>query len=151
MGSGWASPSFPCTARPGRRRAAIKLCYNTAATAQDHQSGKRQYQPPAATRTIRQRRPRGQTRRRKLAVLLGPRQLGGTMALVDVLDSLPTTHADYQNILNIYKGVVVGLKATQDSSTGLWWQGARSADRFRQLPGDIVQRHVRLRNQEGHQ
>ena len=44
------------------------------------------------------------------------------MALVDVLDSLPTTHADYQNVLNIYKSVVVGLKATQDSTTGLWWQ-----------------------------
>ena len=44
------------------------------------------------------------------------------MALVDVLDSLPATHADYQNILTIYKSVVVGLKATQDSSTGLWWQ-----------------------------
>jgi len=44
------------------------------------------------------------------------------MALVDVLDSLPTTHADYQSILTIYRSVVVGLKATQDSATGLWWQ-----------------------------
>ena len=44
------------------------------------------------------------------------------MALVDVLDSLPTTHADYQNIVNIYKAVAAGLKTTQDATTGLWWQ-----------------------------
>ncbi|HYH04094.1 MAG TPA: glycoside hydrolase family 88 protein [Bacillota bacterium] len=44
------------------------------------------------------------------------------MALVDTLEYLPQNHPDYLDIKMILKKVAVGLKATQDQQTGLWFQ-----------------------------
>jgi unsaturated rhamnogalacturonyl hydrolase len=45
-----------------------------------------------------------------------------TMALVDVLEFLPRDHADYQALKTILQTVAAGLKASQDPTTGLWYQ-----------------------------
>jgi unsaturated rhamnogalacturonyl hydrolase len=44
------------------------------------------------------------------------------MGLVDVLEYLPAYHADYSALVGILNDIVPGLKATQDPSTGLWYQ-----------------------------
>jgi unsaturated rhamnogalacturonyl hydrolase len=44
------------------------------------------------------------------------------MALVDVLEFLPNTHADYQAVVDVLKDIAAGVKATQDATTGLWSQ-----------------------------
>jgi unsaturated rhamnogalacturonyl hydrolase len=44
------------------------------------------------------------------------------MSLVDNLDLMPSTHPSYAPLLDILKGLAVGLKNTQDSKTGLWYQ-----------------------------
>jgi unsaturated rhamnogalacturonyl hydrolase len=45
-----------------------------------------------------------------------------TMALVDTLEFLPRDHADYQTLKTTLKTIAAGLKATQDPTTGLWFQ-----------------------------
>jgi unsaturated rhamnogalacturonyl hydrolase len=44
------------------------------------------------------------------------------MALVDILDYLPTSHKDYNNMLTLFKNVAAGIKNVQDSKSGLWFQ-----------------------------
>ncbi|WP_221409878.1 glycoside hydrolase family 105 protein [Reichenbachiella sp. MSK19-1] len=44
-----------------------------------------------------------------------------SMALVDILDDLPATHSDYQNILYLFQQLSVGIKETQNQQ-GLWYQ-----------------------------
>ena len=44
------------------------------------------------------------------------------MALVDVLEYLPSKHAGYARLQALLKGLVEGLKNVQDPETGLWYQ-----------------------------
>lgn len=44
------------------------------------------------------------------------------MALVDVLEQMPTSHADYNTIKGYLSAVASGLKARQDATTGCWYQ-----------------------------
>lgn len=44
------------------------------------------------------------------------------MALVDMLDVLPKEHAEYNALVKIVQDLAVGIKQTQDASTGLWFQ-----------------------------
>jgi unsaturated rhamnogalacturonyl hydrolase len=44
------------------------------------------------------------------------------MALVDVLQYLPTSHANYAATLELFQRMAAGVKANQDAATGLWWQ-----------------------------
>ena len=44
------------------------------------------------------------------------------MALVDTLGDLPADHSGRSEMLTILTGLAAGLKATQDSATGLWYQ-----------------------------
>lgn len=44
------------------------------------------------------------------------------MALVDMLDVLPKKHAEYNALVKIVQDLAVGIKQTQDASTGLWFQ-----------------------------
>ncbi len=43
-------------------------------------------------------------------------------ALADVLEFMPKSHADYQEILRIYNEVAEGLAARQDANAGVWCQ-----------------------------
>jgi unsaturated rhamnogalacturonyl hydrolase len=45
-----------------------------------------------------------------------------TMALVDVLSTLPKHHKDYHAIKEVFKTIAEGLAETQDPATGLWYQ-----------------------------
>jgi unsaturated rhamnogalacturonyl hydrolase len=45
-----------------------------------------------------------------------------SMALADMLESLPTTHKDYKNLLYLYQQLAIGIKNTQNSKDGLWSQ-----------------------------
>jgi unsaturated rhamnogalacturonyl hydrolase len=44
------------------------------------------------------------------------------MSILMVLDVTPTTHANYQPLIAIVQRLAKGLAATQDASTGRWWQ-----------------------------
>ncbi|MBQ0075062.1 MAG: glycoside hydrolase family 88 protein [Prevotella sp.] len=44
------------------------------------------------------------------------------MALVDVLEQMPTSHADYNTIKGYLSAVASGLRARQDATTGCWYQ-----------------------------
>jgi unsaturated rhamnogalacturonyl hydrolase len=44
------------------------------------------------------------------------------MALLIILDSVPSTHPDYPALLEIVQRLAKGVAATQDASTGRWWQ-----------------------------
>jgi unsaturated rhamnogalacturonyl hydrolase len=44
------------------------------------------------------------------------------MALVDILEYLPTTHPSYTEIKTALQNLCQGLKTYQDASTGLWYQ-----------------------------
>jgi unsaturated rhamnogalacturonyl hydrolase len=44
------------------------------------------------------------------------------MALVDILEYLPTTHPRYSTMLDILRKLVEGIKKVQDPVTGLWFQ-----------------------------
>jgi unsaturated rhamnogalacturonyl hydrolase len=44
------------------------------------------------------------------------------VGLVDTLEYLPKTHADYKRIYTIVNYIADGLTRQQDSTTGLWWQ-----------------------------
>lgn len=44
------------------------------------------------------------------------------MALVDILENLPNTHKDYDNISYLFRQLAIGIKDTQNSSDGLWYQ-----------------------------
>lgn len=44
------------------------------------------------------------------------------MALVDVLEQMPSSHADYNTIKGYLSDVAAGLKARQDATTGCWYQ-----------------------------
>jgi unsaturated rhamnogalacturonyl hydrolase len=44
------------------------------------------------------------------------------MSLLMVLDLTPTTHANYAALVAIAQRLAKGLAATQDASTGRWWQ-----------------------------
>ncbi len=44
------------------------------------------------------------------------------MALVDILDYLPQTHKNYARLIEILKGLAVGIKEYQDEDEGLWYQ-----------------------------
>jgi unsaturated rhamnogalacturonyl hydrolase len=43
-------------------------------------------------------------------------------ALADVLELMPKDHADYNNLLAIYRQVAAGLKRWQDPDSGVWFQ-----------------------------
>ncbi len=44
------------------------------------------------------------------------------MALVDVLDYLPATHAGHDSLVNILQRLAVGIKKSQEPKTGAWFQ-----------------------------
>lgn len=44
------------------------------------------------------------------------------MAIVDILTYLPKTHPDYIAMRNLLDSLCIGVKNTQDHSTGLWYQ-----------------------------
>ncbi|GGH19028.1 glycoside hydrolase family 88/105 protein [Paenibacillus segetis] len=44
------------------------------------------------------------------------------MALVDVLELLPTQHSDYDKLVTILHGTLIALKKFQDAKTGVWYQ-----------------------------
>jgi unsaturated rhamnogalacturonyl hydrolase len=44
------------------------------------------------------------------------------MALLLILDAVPTTHADYPKLIEIVQRLAKGVAATQDPTTGRWWQ-----------------------------
>jgi unsaturated rhamnogalacturonyl hydrolase len=44
------------------------------------------------------------------------------MALVDILKYLPTSHAKYNLVKNAFTDLAIGIKNTQDPTTGLWYQ-----------------------------
>lgn len=44
------------------------------------------------------------------------------MALVDVLEQMPTNHADYNTIKDYLSAVASGIKDRQDNATGCWYQ-----------------------------
>jgi len=54
------------------------------------------------------------------------------MALVDTLGDLPAAQSGRSDLLSILAGLATGLKSTQDSATGLWYQvvdqGSKSDD-----------------------
>lgn len=51
------------------------------------------------------------------------------MALVDVLELLPTEHSDYQELVRILNDTLIALKKYQDAETGVWYQVVNQADR----------------------
>ncbi len=44
------------------------------------------------------------------------------MALVDVLEILPTEHSDYQELVRILNDTLTAVKKYQDAETGVWYQ-----------------------------
>lgn len=44
------------------------------------------------------------------------------MALVDILEQMPSSHADYNTIKGYLSAVASGIKARQDNATGCWYQ-----------------------------
>lgn len=44
------------------------------------------------------------------------------MALVDILDYLPTDHENYDRMIEILQNLAVGITDYQDASSGLWYQ-----------------------------
>jgi unsaturated rhamnogalacturonyl hydrolase len=52
-----------------------------------------------------------------------------SMALVDVLDYLPTTHEHYDNVVAILKRLTEAVVKVQDEETGLWYQVLDQEDR----------------------
>ncbi len=44
------------------------------------------------------------------------------MALADVLEFLPPTHEDYNNVLNLFQRMASGVASSQHAGTGLWYQ-----------------------------
>jgi unsaturated rhamnogalacturonyl hydrolase len=44
------------------------------------------------------------------------------MALVDMLDNLPTEHEKYNDFISLVQGLAQGIKETQDEESGLWYQ-----------------------------
>jgi unsaturated rhamnogalacturonyl hydrolase len=44
------------------------------------------------------------------------------MALVDVLEIFPTTHAKRAELINILKRYITAIKKVQDPQSGVWWQ-----------------------------
>ncbi len=44
------------------------------------------------------------------------------MAINDVLDHLPKTHKDYQQLINIQREVCTAILNVRDPKTGCWWQ-----------------------------
>lgn len=51
------------------------------------------------------------------------------MALVDVLDFLPPTHADVDRVNEILRRTAEGIARWQDPKSGLWWQVLDQGDR----------------------
>lgn len=51
------------------------------------------------------------------------------MALVDVLDYFPETHADYQTLLDIYATTLASVLRYQDEKSGVWYQVLDQAKR----------------------
>ncbi|MNP11014.1 Unsaturated rhamnogalacturonyl hydrolase YteR [compost metagenome] len=51
------------------------------------------------------------------------------MALVDVLELLPTSHKDYNELVRILKDTLTALKKYQDVATGVWYQVVNLGDR----------------------
>ncbi|HYH02647.1 MAG TPA: glycoside hydrolase family 88 protein [Bacillota bacterium] len=44
------------------------------------------------------------------------------MAMVDVLDHLPSTHSQRNKIIEIFEALVIAISKVQDPATGLWYQ-----------------------------
>jgi unsaturated rhamnogalacturonyl hydrolase len=44
------------------------------------------------------------------------------MAVVDVLDFLPTSHPDRPAVLNVLQRLATSIASVQDQATGVWWQ-----------------------------
>ena len=51
------------------------------------------------------------------------------MALVDVLEILPTEHADYQELVRILNDTLNALKKYQDAESGVWYQVVNLGER----------------------
>lgn len=50
------------------------------------------------------------------------------MAIVDILQYLPATHKDYNNMRDLLDSLAIGIKNTQDASSGLWYQVMNKKD-----------------------
>ncbi|AHM63389.1 hypothetical protein D770_25730 [Flammeovirgaceae bacterium 311] len=55
-----------------------------------------------------------------------------SMALADMLESLPPTHKDFQNLLYLYQRLAIGIRNTQNNNDGLWYQLIN----HKELPGN---------------
>ncbi|WP_229761177.1 glycoside hydrolase family 88/105 protein [Ferruginibacter lapsinanis] len=44
------------------------------------------------------------------------------MAIVDILQYLPSTHQDYKKMRDLLDSLAIGIKNTQDPASGLWYQ-----------------------------
>lgn len=51
------------------------------------------------------------------------------MALVDVLEILPSEHGDYHELVRILNDTLIALKTYQDSDSGVWYQVVNLGDR----------------------
>ena len=58
------------------------------------------------------------------------------MAMVDILEQLPPSHAGYPRLLELLKKNVAGLAAAQNPKSGLWFQ---VLDRGASLPGNWIE------------
>lgn len=45
-----------------------------------------------------------------------------SMALADMLETLPTSHKEYKRLLYLYQQLAIGIKNTQNTTDGLWCQ-----------------------------
>lgn len=56
------------------------------------------------------------------------------MALVDILENLPDTHKDYNTILYLFQQLAEGIKISQNTTDGLWYQVVTKTDAERNYP-----------------
>jgi unsaturated rhamnogalacturonyl hydrolase len=56
------------------------------------------------------------------------------MALVDILENLPSTHKDYKAILYLFQQMALGIKANQNKSDGLWYDMVNRLDAHGNYP-----------------
>ena len=50
------------------------------------------------------------------------------MAVVDILRYLPKTHKDYNKLKAVLNNIAIGIKSSQDSTSGLWYQVVNKKD-----------------------
>ena len=66
------------------------------------------------------------------------------MALVDMLPDIPADHAGRSDLLTILTGMASAIRATQDTTTGLWFQVVDQGAQHRRLDRNLRLGDVRL-------